>query len=127
MFLSKSRASLTAGITALVLGILATIPFGVTPASANTLSAAEVRSEMLGKTIKTRRFGFAITMRYASNGTVSAKSIAGTLNGTWRARGNRICTTFPSGPAKGTSCVSFEKLGPNRFRSSEGVRFRTVN
>ena len=124
MPVSSTKTSLQFGITALTLAIAATTLPGVTPASAKTLSAAEVRSEMLGKTIKTRRFGLGITMRYAPNGTVSAKSIAGSLDGTWRARGNQICTTFPSGPAKGTQCVSFEKLGPGRFRSSAGVRFR---
>ncbi|MEM1040031.1 MAG: hypothetical protein AAGI12_11245 [Pseudomonadota bacterium] len=95
----------------------------VAPAFAKTLTQAEIRTEMLNKTIVTRRFGLRITMRYSPNGTVSAKTLVGSLNGTWRYRGNRVCTTFPSGPAKGTSCVSFRKTGPKSFVSSEGVRF----
>lgn len=97
------------------------------PAQASSLSASEVRKVMLGKNIVTRRFGMRITMRYNSNGTVSAKSFLGNLKGTWRGRGNRICTTFPSGPAKGTDCVSFTKTGPNRYRSSAGVSFSVSN
>ena len=95
--------------------------------SAKSLNAAEIRKEMLGKNVVTRRFGMSIRMRYSSNGTVSAKSFLGSIKGTWRARGNQICTTFPSGPAKGTDCVSFKKLGPKRFQSSKGVRFRVTN
>ena len=98
-----------------------------TSAIAKPLTASEVRKEMLGKTIVTRRFGMKITMRYRNGGKVSAKSLLGSLNGTWRPSGNKICTTFPSGPAKGTSCVSFTRTGPKRFRSSEGVNFSVLN
>ncbi|MGI9364169.1 MAG: hypothetical protein ACR2O8_03215 [Rhizobiaceae bacterium] len=97
------------------------------PADAKTLSAQEVKREMLNKTIITRRFGMKITMRYNSGGTVSAKALLGTMNGTWRAQGNKICSTFPSGPAKGTSCVSFKRIGKKKYKSSEGVRFSVVD
>ena len=79
---------------------------------------------MINKQITTRRFGMRITMRYRADGTVSAKSLLGSLNGTWRYSGaNKVCTTFPSGPAKGTDCVSFTKTGANSYRSSAGVSF----
>lgn len=68
-----------------------------------------------------------VTMRYRPNGVVSARALLGSVNGTWEARGNRICSSFPSGPAKGTSCVSFRRLGANQYISSEGVRFRVVD
>ena len=97
------------------------------PADAKTLIAQEVKREMLNKTIITRRFGMKITMRYNSGGTVSAKALLGTMNGTWRAQGNKICSTFPSGPAKGTSCVSFKRIGKKKYQSSEGVRFSVVD
>ena len=94
-------------------------------AQAKTLNQSEIRAAMLGKPIFTRRFGMSIRMVYRANGTVTAKALLGTINGTWRPRGrNQICTTFPSGPAKGTSCVSYTKTGPNRYRTSEGVNFR---
>ncbi|MEP1207510.1 MAG: hypothetical protein ABJM29_03175 [Rhizobiaceae bacterium] len=96
-------------------------------AQAETLSAQEVRKEMLNKTIVTRRFGMRVTMQYRPGGIVSAKALLGSMNGTWKARGNKICSTFPSGPAKGTSCVSFRRLGDNQYISSEGVRFRVVD
>ncbi len=92
---------------------------------AKPLNRAQIAEAMLGKTISTRRFVLSVRMRYRRNGTVSATALLGTVNGTWRYRGrNQVCTTFPSGPAKGTSCVSFTKTGPNRYRSSEGVSFK---
>jgi hypothetical protein len=96
-------------------------------AVANTLTAREIQNEMLNKTIITHRFGMRVTMRYMPGGVVSAKALLGSVDGTWRARGNQICSTFPRGPAKGTSCVSFKRLGDNRYISSEGVRFRVVD
>lgn len=104
--------------------------FGVlapAPVHAKTLTAAEVQSEMLNKTIVTRQFGMNVTMRYRSGGVVSAKALIGSVNGTWRAKDNKICSTFPRGPAKGTSCVSFRRTAPNQYVSSEGVRFRVID
>ena len=97
------------------------------PAEAKTLTAREVQAEMLNKTIVTRRFGMRITMRDKPGGVVSAKALLGSMDGTWKARGNKICSTFPRGPAKGTSCVSFRRLGDKQYISSEGVRFRVVD
>jgi len=99
--------------------------FGLTAPSATaaTMTRAEIAAEMLNKTITTRRFGLRITMRYRSNGTVSAKTLIGSVNGTWRHKGNSVCTTFNSGPSKGTSCVTFRRTGPKRYVSSEGVAF----
>ena len=111
----------------LSLATLATVGLltGLEPAQAKQLTQSEIRAAMLGKPIFTRRFGMSIRMLYRSNGTVTAKAPLGTVNGTWRPRGrNQICTTFPSGPAKGTSCVSYTRTGPNRYRTSEGVSFR---
>ena len=93
-------------------------------ASAQTLTRAEIAKEFIGKTIRTRRFGMNITIRYRANGTVNAKALLGSVDGTWRYSGaNKVCTTFPRGPAKGTDCVSFVKLGPGKFRNSNGLSF----
>ena len=97
------------------------------PVWASTLSADEIRAEMLDRTIVTWRFGMRITMRYRRGGAVTASALLGAVEGTWTARGNRICSTFASGPAKGTRCVSFRRDGPGRYVSSEGVRFRGVD
>ena len=94
---------------------------------AKSLSASEIRNEMLGRTILTRRFGMKITMRYWPNGRVSVKALLGSTDGTWRTKGNQICSTFPSGPAKGTSCVSFTRVGPKQYKSSQGVRFTVAD
>ncbi|MFD0915347.1 hypothetical protein ACFQ14_02895 [Pseudahrensia aquimaris] len=112
--------------TAIALGLtLAATSLTALPAAAKTLSRSEIGAAMINKTITTRRFGMRITMRYKPNGTVSAKSLLGTINGTWRYSGsNRVCTTFPSGPAKGTSCATYTKTGANSYRTSAGVSFR---
>ena len=96
-------------------------------ARADTLTAAEIQAEMLDRRIVTHRFGMRITMRYRPGGVVSASALLGSVEGTWRARGNEICSTFPSGPARGTRCVSFRRTGPGHYVSSEGVRFRVVD
>lgn len=97
------------------------------PVHSKTLTAREVLDEMLNRTIVTRQFGMNVTMRYRPGGVVSAKALIGSVDGTWRAKGNKICSTFPSGPAKGTSCVSFMRAGPKQYVSSEGVRFRVID
>ncbi len=97
------------------------------PVWASTLSAEEIRAEMLDRTIVTWRFGMRITMRYRSGGAVTASAMLGAVEGAWTARDNQICSTFPRGPAKGTSCVSFRRDGPGRYVSSEGVRFRVID
>ena len=97
---------------------------GATPSAAKALSQSEIRAVMLNKPLLTRRFGLSVSMVYRGNGTVAAKTVLGTSKGTWRYKGNKVCTTFPSGPAKGTSCASFTKTGKNRYRSSKGVNFR---
>ena len=108
-----------------VLGFTAAgIMAGMGAIEAKQLTQSEIRAAMVGKPIFTRRFGMSVKMLYRSNGTVTAKALLGTVDGTWRAKGNRVCTTFPSGPAKGTSCVSYTKIGPNQYRTSEGVMFR---
>ncbi|MDD9910567.1 MAG: hypothetical protein OXR62_12875 [Ahrensia sp.] len=98
--------------------------FSLASAQARTLTQAEIQREMLNKPITTRRFGMRVSMVYRSNGTVTARALIGTFNGTWKPQGNRVCTTFPSGPAKGTRCVSYTKIGDNRYRTSDGVTFR---
>ena len=100
------------------------IGVGSTTSMAKALSQSEIRAVMLNKPLLTRRFGLSVRMIYRGNGSVDAKTILGTSKGTWRYKGNKVCTTFPSGPAKGTSCASFTKTGKNRYRSSKGVNFR---
>ena len=97
------------------------------PVLAKTLTASEVSDEMLNKTIVTRQFGMTVTMRYRPGGVVFAKAMLGSVKGTWRPQGNKNCSTYPSGPAKGTSCVSFTRVGAKQYVSSEGVRFRIVD
>ena len=94
-------------------------------AEAGAMSRAQIAKAMIGRTITLRRFGLPVRMLYRGDGTVTARAALGTVNGTWRyGDGDKVCTTFPSGPAKGTDCVTFSDLGDGRFRSSAGVTFK---
>jgi len=111
-------------LPALILAPLVLVP-SLQSAQAKPLSVTEIKAAMVGKTIYTRSFGMSVKMIFRANGTVSASAILGTSNGTWRPKGdNQICTTFPSGPAKGTRCVTYIKTGKNRYRTSDGTNFR---
>lgn len=120
---SHSAFAATTLVATVLTGTVAGLVATSTEAEGKTLSRSEIRAEMLDKTITTRRFGLRVTMVYRSNGTVRASTAIGSVNGTWRHQGNKVCTTFPSGPSKGTSCVSFDRTGPKRYISSQGVRF----
>ncbi|WP_108681274.1 hypothetical protein [Methyloceanibacter sp. wino2] len=80
--------------------IILFVAFAPMPVHAKTLTAREVLDEMLNRTIVTRQFGMNVTMRYRPGGVVSAKALIGSVDGIWRVKGNKICSTFPSGPAK---------------------------
>ncbi len=115
--------SLKITIAAVVIGTIVPIPW-LSVAGAAPLNQKEIGAAMLNKPLLTRRFGLQIQMVYRSNGAVTAKTVLGTSSGTWRYKGNQVCTTFPSGPAKGTSCATFTRIGDNQYRSSKGVKFR---
>ncbi len=96
-------------------------------ASAQELTQDEVVATMVGKPITTRSFGVQVKLRFDANGVLTAKSFIGDYVGKWRrGEGNQICSTFDSGPAKGTQCNTYIKVGENRYRTSSGTNF-TLN
>ena len=97
-------------------------------AHAKRLTQQEVVATMVGKPIVTRQFGVKVNLRFAASGAVKARTILGNFDGKWkRGAGDEICTTFPTGPAKGTQCVTYEALGDNRFRTSKGTVFSVID
>ncbi len=97
----------------------------VSTADARQLTQDEVVQKMVNKPITTRSFGVRVNLRFKSNGVLTAKSLLGNYTGAWRrGPGNKICSTFPSGPAKGTQCNTYTDLGNNRYRTSSGTTFR---
>ena len=102
------------------IAVLATAP----AAQAKRLSQDEVVRTMVDRPITTKRMGMTVNLRFASNGVVTAKALIGTYKGKWRrGGGDAICTTFPTGPAKGTQCVTYSQIGKNRYRTSGGTVF----
>lgn len=93
-------------------------------ATAQALTQDEVIETMMDKKITTKSFGVTVTLRFAGNGDLIAKSLIGDYTGKWK-RGpeNQICSTFDSGPAKGTQCNTYTKIGENRYRTSSGTAF----
>ena len=100
----------------------------VPAAHAKRLSQQEVVAMMVGKPIVTRQFGVKVNLRFTPSGTVRAKTILGSYTGNWRrGSGRSICTSFPTGPAKGTQCVTYEALGGNKYRTSKGTVFSVLD
>lgn len=98
----------------------------VTPigAQAKELTQDQVVKKMVGKPITARSFGVKINLRFEASGKLVAKSFIGNYTGKWvRGNGNQICSTFNSGPAKGTQCNTYRQTGSNKFRTSSGTRF----
>lgn len=99
----------------------------VSAATANELTQDEVVVTMVDKPITTRSFGMKVNLRFNADGSLIAKSLIGDYKGKWRrGEGNTICSTFDSGPAKGTQCNTYTKTGNNEYRTSSGTNF-TVN
>lgn len=110
-------------VTAAVAAHFALIP----AALAQKLTQDEVVATMVDKPITTRSFGVKVNLRFKPNGKLTAKSFIGDYEGIWkRGSGDQICSTFDSGPAKGTQCNTYIKTGPNTYRTSSGTNF-TVN
>ena len=100
--------------------------FVVIPTSlAQQLTQDEVVAIMVDKPITTRSFGVKVNLRFKSNGVLTAKSFIGNYTGVWkRGSGDQICSTFNSGPAKGTQCNTYIKTGTNTYRTSSGTNFK---
>ena len=96
-------------------------------AAGQQLTQDEVVQELADKPITTRSFGVKVNLLFRSDGALIAKSLFGDYSGVWqRGEGNEICSTFDSGPAKGTQCNTYTRLDENTYRTSSGTTF-TVN
>ncbi len=111
-------------ISKIITAILATQIVVAPAATAEELTQDQVVDTMVGKPITTRSFGVKVNLRFEKNGDLTAKSFIGDYKGKWvRGKGNQICSTFDSGPAKGTQCNTYTKMGPNKYRTSSGTSF----
>jgi hypothetical protein len=65
--------------------------------------------------------GKALCTVYSSNGTTVVAGAGFALRGLWDMEGNRICRRGPEEPFENRRCISYERIGPDRFRNSDGV------
>lgn len=91
------------------------------PATAEIMSKDRIAKEIIGKTLITMRKGMTVRLQYNTDRTLRMKAFVITGKGTWKYSGNGVCMNMTSGPKKGETCVTFEHLGNNKYRNSEGM------
>ncbi len=116
------RFSITRHLRAvLAAGLLLVLPAG--SAFAAVLTKDQIASQIIDKTLNAKRMGLSVKILYKSDGTVTMKFPLLSGAGTWSWDGDGICMMLTSGPRQGKTCVTFEHLGDNRYRNSEGIEF----
>ncbi len=99
----------------------ATLTVTALPATAEILSRDRIAKEIIGKPLTTSRKGMTVRLQYNTDGTVRMKAFIISGSGTWKYSDDGICMNMTSGPKKGETCVTFEHLGGNEYRNSEGM------
>ncbi|MCF6315651.1 MAG: hypothetical protein L3J30_05040 [Marinosulfonomonas sp.] len=111
-------------ITSLLMG--AALP-ALPAAAAEILTKSQISQQIIGKTMTTSRKGMRVRMTYNVDGTVAMKALVMSASGTWKYNGDGVCMQMNSGPRKGETCVTFESLGDNKYRNSEGMILTVQN
>jgi len=93
----------------------------VLPATAEIMSKGQIAKEIVGRTLTTTRKGMTVRLQYNTDGTMRMKAFIISGEGTWKYNGDGICMNITSGPKQGKTCVTFEQLGANKYRNSEGM------
>ena len=91
------------------------------PAMAETMSKDRIAEEIIGKTLTGRIKGMTARLEYRIDGMVRMKTFVISGGGTWKYSDDGICMNMTKGPRKGETCVTFEHLGGNKYRNSEGL------
>lgn len=104
--------------------LLTTATLAAAPALADTLTQAQIATEIIGKDLVGRRTGMTVRLRYDPGGKVTMKAAFVTGAGTWKFAGDSLCMTMTKGPKRGETCLTFEKFGDGSFRNSEGMILR---
>ncbi|MEC5325796.1 hypothetical protein [Aurantimonas sp. A3-2-R12] len=90
-------------------------------AAAEILTPQQISQQIVGRTLTASRMGIRVDMIYASDGTVSMKSLLMSGSGSWSYSADGICMVMISGPRRGETCVTFEPLGGGKYVNSEGI------
>ena len=89
--------------------------------AAEILPPQQISQQIVGRKLTASRMGMRVDMIYASDGTVSMKSLLMSGSGSWSYSANGICMVMISGPRRGKTCVTFEPLGGGKYVNSEGI------
>jgi len=94
------------------------------PASAETMTGAQVMAQIVGKDLVMRRHGMTVHLRYDVDGTVEVKAPLLDGVGRWVLVGDSLCMTLTEGPRRGERCHVFEDIGGGGYKNSEGQILR---
>lgn len=106
--------------TALALTATA-LTFSTLPATAEIMSKDQIANEIIGTPLTASLKGMTVHLQYNTDGTVRMKAFIISGGGTWAYSDDGLCMTMTSGPKKGKTCVTFERLGDHKYRNSEGM------
>ncbi len=110
-------------ITGLALCAVLVTAASTMAAATTTLTKEQISQDIIGKTLDAKRMGLSVKILYQNDGSVTMKFPFMSGSGTWSYSDNGICMLLTSGPRKGRTCVTFEHLGGNKYRNSEGIYF----
>lgn len=103
-------------------GILFFALLSVEPANAETLSASQIKQEIIGKRLGYRG-DYSGDIIYRRNGKISYTAAGNKLEGEWKLKGQKICTRFKNNYRGGKwSCFTFTKLSGGKYKTSLGYR-----
>ena len=93
-------------------------------ATAETLSADQIRQGVIGQSFEARRMGMTMQIAYSTDGSVRLTSAMMNADGRWHLDGDQLCVTFETGPRRGTNCSYLTALDGGAVQTSEGLLMR---
>lgn len=90
------------------------------------LSAEEIEDQIVGRSFMGKKGILAVTVDYASDGTVTMKLPLGTGKGRWMISDNLFCVSIETGPRKANECMTFTTEADGAYRASNGMRLIPV-
>lgn len=108
------------------LAALTFFAFGIAPALAGAMTGEQIAQQIVGKELEAKRNGMKVRLRYRIDGSVTMQALIFSGEGTWALNGDELCMTLTRGPRQGVTCHSFEDLGNDRYRNSEGITIHAV-
>ncbi|MEL6752342.1 MAG: hypothetical protein AAFO70_09700 [Pseudomonadota bacterium] len=117
----KSLAPETHAMRSIVILATFATALAAAPAAAKTLSNSEILETVSGKTVRLETRWGSFPLIYRTNKSVTgngealglARFFAPKETGTWRARGGKLCQTFPTWYKGRENCFTLTKTGPS--------------